>query len=146
MTSKKNNQQRRVLAFDFGTKRIGVAFGQELTKTVTVLAALPARDGIPNWEHLKTIVDEWCPDAFVVGSPINMDGSQSEIAMRAKKFCNRLNGRFHKPSFNMDERLSTFEAREQLMALEPDSKRNISLDSMAAKLILESWFRSQQEA
>ena len=146
MNNKQNNKQRRILAFDFGTKRMGVAFGQELTKTVIVLEALSMRDGIPNWDHLKTIIDEWHPDAFVVGSPINMDGSKSEMAIRAKKFCNRLNGRFHKPSFNMDERLSTFEARTQLMELEPDLKRKVSLDSMAAKLILESWFRSQEEA
>lgn len=137
--------QRRILAFDFGTKRIGVAVGQEITGTATALPVLPAKDGIPDWERLTRLIAEWQPDAFLVGSPLNMDGSQSEMAARARKFCNRLHGRFHKPCFNMDERLSTFEAKSQIMSLESFQGQTISLDSMAAKLILESWFRGQRK-
>lgn len=134
--------QRRILAFDFGTHRIGVAFGQELTATAKPLPILPARDGIPDWQQIEALIKEWQPDAFVVGLPVNMDGSAGPITPRARKFGNRLHGRFHKPIFSMDERLSSFEAKQKLE--HAGNKNSIGLDSMAATLILESWFREQQ--
>ena len=78
----------------------------------------------------------------VVGVPLNMDGSEGPITPRARKFGNRLHGRFHRPIYTMDERLSTVEAKEKLS--EVNHKNSIGLDSMAATLILESWFREQQ--
>ncbi len=143
MPKSNSGGRRRILAFDFGTKRIGVAVGQEITGTASTLAALPAKDGIPDWAELAKLIAQWQPDAFLVGNPLNMDGSKSEMAIRARKFCNRLHGRFHKPSFSMDERLSTFEAKSQIMTFDSRQGQNISIDSMAAKLILESWFRVQ---
>lgn len=137
--SPKKNQQRRILAFDFGTKRIGVAVGQELTGSATPLAPLAANNGIPDWDLLKVLVDQWQPDAFVVGIPLNMDSSNSDMAIRARKFCKRLHGRFHKPSYGMDERLSSFAAKSEIAAAPKTT--NTSIDSMAAKLILESWFQ-----
>lgn len=133
--------QRRILAFDFGTHRIGVAFGQELTGTATPLPILPARDGIPDWQQIEGLIQEWQPDAFVVGLPVNMDGTEGPITPRARKFGNRLHGRFHKPIHTMDERLSSIEAKEKLASA--TQKNSIGLDSMAATLILESWFREQ---
>lgn len=136
-----NKTQRRILAFDFGTHRIGVAFGQELIGTATPLAIIPARDGVPDWQTIAKLVEEWQPDAFVVGMPLNMDGSEGPITPRARKFGNRLHGRFHRPIHSMDERLSSVEAREKLH--NSSIKNSIGLDSMAATLILESWFREQ---
>lgn len=133
--------QRRILAFDYGTHRIGVAFGQELTGTATPLEILPARDGIPDWQQIEALIKEWQPDAFVVGLPVNMDGTEGPITPRARKFGNRLHGRFHKPIHTMDERLSSIEAKEKLASA--NQKNSIGLDSMAATLILESWFREQ---
>lgn len=124
------------MGFDFGTHRIGVAFGQSLTGTARPLPMLPARDGIPDWSALEKLVQEWQPDIFVVGLPYNMDDSESELLRRAHKFGNRLNGRLHRPCYGMDERLSSFEARGQLMRGEADAQ----LDSLAACLILEGWF------
>ena len=135
---------QRILAFDFGTQNIGVAFGQTFTGTATPLKPLRARDGIPNWEQIASLIQKWQPHAFVVGNPINMDGSDNEITKRARKFKNRLEGRFHKPSFGMDERLSSFDAESQIMDSGQKSA-NISVDSLAAKLILESWFRIPSE-
>jgi len=137
-----STSQRRILAFDFGTHRIGMAFGQELTGTASPLPILPARDGIPDWLQLERIIHEWQPDAFVIGLPLNMDGTEGPITPRARKFGNRLHGRFHRPIHTMDERLSTVEAKEKLA--EASNKTRIGLDSMAATLILESWFREQQ--
>ena len=81
---------RTVLAFDFGTKSIGVAVGQEITGTASPLAALKARDGIPDWNVIEKLYEEWQPQLVVVGLPLNMDGTEQEVTQRAKKFANRL--------------------------------------------------------
>ena len=135
----------RVLGFDFGVKRIGVAVGQSLTGSASALKPLPARDGVPDWEVVARLVREWSPDAFVVGLPLNMDGSESEMCQRARKFANRLHGRFGKPAHLMDERLSSFEAKGLAMAQtgERDFGR-FSVDGLAASLIVESWLALQQ--
>lgn len=132
----KKTREFSVMGFDFGTKRIGVAFGQTLTGTATTLRPVPARDGIPDWQTLDKLMAEWQPDAFLVGLPYNMDDTESELLMRARKFGNRLNGRYAKPCYGMDERLSTFEARGQRMRGESDAQ----LDSLSAQLVLEAWF------
>jgi putative holliday junction resolvase len=126
----------KVLAFDFGTKRIGVAYGQSLTGTAQALGVIPARDGIPDWRELETLVVQWQPDAFVVGLPYNMDDSESELLIRARKFGQRLEGKLHKPCYGIDERLSSFEARGELLRGESTG----AVDSLAARLILEAWF------
>lgn len=123
------------LCFDFGTKRIGVAYGQSLTGTAQALQPLAARDGVPDWQMLEKLVQQWQPTAFVVGLPYHMDDSESELLLRARKFGQRLEGRLHRPSYGMDERLSSFEARGQLLRGESTAQ----LDSLAAQLILESW-------
>lgn len=134
---------QRLLAFDFGTQRIGVATGQRLTATAQPLAPLKARDGIPDWDLLQRVIDEWQPDAFVVGLPLNMDGSPSDMSRRAKKFAGRLEGRFHKPAYTHDERLSSYEAKGLVIA--QGGSRDFgthSVDGLAAQLILESWMNS----
>jgi putative Holliday junction resolvase len=132
---------RTLLAFDYGTRNIGVACGQELTGTARELPALKARDGIPDWDQIARLLQEWEPDLLLVGLPLNMDGTDSELCQRARKFGNRLNGRFGKPVQWMDERLSTFAAKEE--ARERGHRGNYGkdpIDSIAARLILESWF------
>lgn len=128
-----------LLAFDFGTQRIGVAVGQTMTGTATALAILPAIDGTPDWQKVEKLIHEWQPDAFVVGIPLNMDGTESQMSIRARKFGKRLYGRFGKPCHEVDERLSSFEVKHRLA--EQDKKMNAQqpIDSLAAKLILESW-------
>ncbi|MCP5163244.1 MAG: Holliday junction resolvase RuvX [Hahellaceae bacterium] len=132
------------LCFDFGTRRIGVAVGRDALGTATELAPLPAKDGVPQWPMLEKLVGEWLPDGFVVGLPLNMDGSENEMSLRATKFAKRLQGRFGKPFFMMDERLSSFEAKGMVMQKggDRDFGRN-SVDGLAACLILESWFAAQ---
>ena len=107
-----NDEPVSALGFDYGTQRIGVAFGQSLTGTAQRVCVLKARDGIPDWDQIEALIGEWKPNLFVVGIPYNLDGSESELMVRAIKFANRLNGRFHKPSYSMDERLSSVEAAE----------------------------------
>ena len=108
------SELRTFLGFDFGMKNIGVAVGQELTKTANPLTVIKAREGIPNWDQIKTLLDQWSPQLLVVGLPLNMDGSEQEMTAAARRFGNRLNGRFHIPVDWQDERLTTFEALDQL--------------------------------
>ena len=105
-----------LLGFDFGTKQIGVAVGQIITQQARELCNLKARDGIPNWEQIEALIKEWQPDALVVGLPLNMDGSPSDMCVRAEKFARRLNGRFNLPVHTHDERLTTFEAKGQRLS------------------------------
>ncbi len=119
------------MGFDFGTGKIGVAVGQTVTRTASALAVIRARDGKPDWDQLDTLVAEWQPQLFVVGLPLNMDDSISEMAEAAKRFARRLEGRYQTPFSMMDERLTSFEARET--ATEDE------IDAIAARLILESF-------
>lgn len=138
-------QIKSVLGFDFGTHRIGVAAGQSLTGTAIALETIKAQDGIPHWVALEKAMDEWQPDCLVVGLPLNMDGTIAEMSRRARKFANRLHARFNRPCYLMDERLSSREAK-QLHFLAGGSAhfRQDPVDSIAARLILESWFQTQQ--
>ena len=88
-----------VIAFDFGTKSIGCAVGQSITGTAQSLPAFKAQDGIPNWEAIEKCIQDWQPERLVVGLPLNMDGTEQPLTLRAKKFANRLHGRFNLPSY-----------------------------------------------
>ncbi|AWB67201.1 Holliday junction resolvase RuvX [Saccharobesus litoralis] len=136
--------QRLIMAFDFGVKSIGIATGQEITGTANPLQSIKARDGIPDWQELGKIINEWRPDLLLVGLPLNMDGTEQELTHRAKKFANRLHGRFGFPVDTWDERLTTVDAKAQLF--DQGGYRNLQkdkVDALSAKLILESWFENQ---
>ena len=128
------------LAFDFGTQRIGVAFGQSLSSTAQPVKVLKASDGKPDWNEVQGLIDEWRPDVFVVGLPYNMDGSDCELLSLAKKFAKRLHGRFGKPCYGMDERLSSVAAIEQVIEEGGAAKKVKAIDDIAAQIILENWF------
>lgn len=131
-----------ILAFDFGTTRIGTAVGQRVTGTATPLAPIRARDGAPQWPELDALIQEWQPEALVVGLPLNMDGTLSEMSHRARKFANRLQARYRLTAYLMDERLTSHEAKGMHLSRggRADFKAH-SVDGLAAQLILESWFR-----
>ncbi len=137
------NMSKTVLGFDYGLKNIGVASGQTVTASASELPPLKAKDGIPDWNAIENLLNEWQPDCVVIGLPLNMDGSDSELSQRARKFGNRLHGRFGVQVHLMDERLSTREAKS--IAREQGHKGNYRenpVDSLAARLILESWLGS----
>lgn len=132
-----------ILAFDFGTKSIGVAVGSRITNTASPLAALAAKEGIPNWQLLEKLIKEWQPDFCVVGLPLNMDGSEQPLTDLARKFGNRLHGRFGVQVKYQDERLTTASVREELFAR--GGFRELSkgrVDSAAACTILEDFFQT----
>lgn len=128
------------LAFDFGMKSIGVAIGQEVTGTASPLDALKAMDGIPNWDEVGRIIQEWQPHCLLVGLPLNMDGTEQPITANVKRFAGRLSHKFQLPVHQHDERLSTVDAKEKLFALGGYKKLTKGkVDSVSACLIYESW-------
>jgi putative Holliday junction resolvase len=129
------------LGFDFGLKRIGVAVGQDLTRSATGLVTLTAVKDKPDWNAIAALIGEWHPQALVVGLPLNMDGTENELTKRARRFSNQLRERFRLPVHLMDERLSTIEA-ERLIA-QAGSKHDRDSDKLAAQLILRSWIEHQ---
>lgn len=140
--------QRTVLGFDYGRRRIGVAVGQEITGTATELASLPAREGVPDWPALERLVQRWAPDALVVGVPYHMDGREHELTGQARRFARQLQGRFHLPVHEVDERLSSHEAEaiaaERRAAGHPRRIRKGDIDRLAARIIVEDWLRLQE--
>ena len=132
-----------LLSFDFGTKSIGVAVGQQLTGTARPLTAIKAQDGVPDWNIIEKLLKEWQPNLVIVGLPLNMDGTEQPLTARARKFANRLHGRFGVQVELHDERLSTVEARADLFARGGFRALNKgSVDSLSAVIILESWFEN----
>ncbi|MCU4674874.1 Holliday junction resolvase RuvX [Catenovulum sp. 2E275] len=143
MQTKSPIGQRTVIAFDYGLKSIGVAVGQEMSYSTRSLPALKAQDGIPNWQLIEQQLNEWQPDLLIVGLPLNMDGTEQEITQRAKKFANRLHGRFGYQVETWDERLTTVDAKAYLF--EVGGYRNLTkdkIDSKSAEIILMSWFEN----
>ena len=125
------------LAFDFGTRRIGVAVGQAITGTASPLAELPARDGTPSWEEVEGLLAAWRPAALVVGLPLDAQGRETPLARRARRFGNRLRGRYNLPVYFVDERLSSREAEAR------GGGRKV--DALAAAVILETWLGRRRE-
>ncbi|MFT5704747.1 MAG: putative Holliday junction resolvase [Shewanella sp.] len=133
-----------VLGFDFGTKSIGIAIGQSLTGSANPLQSIKAVDGIPKWEEIGLLIEEWKPDLVVVGLPLNMDGSEQEMTQRAKKFANRINGRFGVKIATQDERLTTADAKARLFEMGGyKALTKGQVDAMSAVLIIESYFENQ---
>ena len=134
----------RIMGFDFGTKRIGVAFGQTITKTAQALKNIRATAGEPDWQALDQLVKQWQPDAMVIGIPLNMDGTEQPLSQAARAFAEKLGVRYHLPTFETDERLTTKDARERLFK-EGGYKalQDGQVDQVAAQLILENWFHTK---
>ena len=136
-----NSGTKVILAFDFGLKHIGVAIGQEITNTAQTFFSLDAKNGEPDWSQLDLLVKEWNPKLMVVGNPLNMDGSDSEIKKNSDKFSDLINKRYKVPVELMDERLTTREAKARLKS-EEGSFISSGKDThqIAAQIILENWF------
>jgi putative Holliday junction resolvase len=135
-----------LLGFDYGTKQIGVAVGQMITGQARELCILKAQNGVPDWQKVEALLREWQPDAIVVGLPLNMDGSPSDMSERAEKFARRLHGRFNVPVHMQDERLTTYEAKGQRLSQgQHGSYRDNPVDALAAALLLESWLAAYAE-
>jgi putative Holliday junction resolvase len=133
-----------LLAFDFGTQRIGVASGDTLTRTARPLKTLPVRGG-PPWAEIEGLIRELTPSLAVVGVPYNMDGTDAVLTHAAREFGRELERRFHLPIAFVDERLSSRDAEAQLRTARAQGwkRRRVThadVDMIAAKVILERWY------
>jgi len=126
--------QASYLAFDYGTKRVGVASGNTLMHLATPLRTI-ALEGDARFAAIARLIDEWKPDALVVGVPCHPDGAPHEMTARAKKFARQLQGRYGLTVHEVDERYTTTEAHAMGAA---------DVDAASAALILEQFFREQQ--
>lgn len=134
-----------IMAFDFGTQKTGMAVGQSLIESANPLALFPMKDGIPNWDELLKIVKQYQPNLFLVGLPLNMDDTESELSARARKFARRLRHQTNIETVMVDERLTTREARDELEHYQAQGRgKKISADSIAAALFIESWYRNPE--
>ena len=127
----------QIVAFDFGIKKIGVAVGQTETNTSSPLHVIQNKDNKINWNEISIVLDEWKPDLILIGKPLNMDGTDSEIMKKVDKFFQKLKSTYEAEYQYVDERLTTFEAREILKENEKDF-----VDANAAKILIDSWFEN----
>ena len=131
-----------VMAFDYGLRNIGIAIGQNITKSASTFYAIKAKEGEPDWTKLDSIVKEWEPALFIVGDPFNMDGTKSEFQKRICQFSTKLKNRYKIRLHMMDERLTTKEAKERIKTESSELKKSANKHSISAQIILEDWFRS----
>ena len=126
----------QILAFDYGTKHIGVAVGQTITRTSSPLTILNVQQEGPDiWRTIVQLVEEWKPDRLLVGQPLNMDGTPSEMMKKVNNIYIKLQAETKIACELVDERLTSFEAKQ---LLEPDSKFT-RIDDLAAKIFLDNW-------
>jgi putative holliday junction resolvase len=134
------------LGFDFGLKRIGVAAGSSLTMGARPIATVPAKEGVPDWQAIDRFLRDWDPAVLVVGVPYNMDGTRSSLADDADAFSAALAARYRRPVEQVDERLSSREAEDQLRQRRSSGERarridRSAIDAVAATVLLEQWLR-----
>ena len=129
----------QILAFDFGTKKIGVAVGQTSTFTSSPLQVISSKDNKVNWNEIIILLDEWKPQLIIIGKPLNMDGTDSEIMKEVDRFFLKLKNIYDAKYEYIDERLTTFEARQIL------EDRNSLVDASAAKILIDNWFEQNKE-
>jgi len=122
-----------VMAFDFGTRRIGVAVGNTLTKAGQPLKIITESSEDARFRAIQTLIKEWQPNRLVVGLPCHPDGTEHEMSAKARRFGNQLYGRFHLPVEWVDERYTS-------AVLEGDPDMRDNLDAESAALILEQYF------
>lgn len=132
--------KRTLLGFDYGTERIGVAVGQEVTGTATPVTTLKTIKGAPDWQQISQLIEQWQPELFIVGLPLNMDGTESDMCKKARRFGNQLNGRYNHEVVWFDERLSSAEAEQ----MKSDQGIQRQTDELAAQVILQTWLNENR--
>ena len=136
-----------VLAFDFGTRRIGVAVGNTLTRVAHPLATIDSGDADARWSAVRALLDEWQPQRLVVGLPVHADGTAHAMTARARDFANELARRSMLPVAFEDERYSSEIARDALAAAGRGARAERAVrDRVAAQIILQAWFDARHDA
>ena len=122
-----------VMAFDYGTRRVGVAVGNSVTRAGQALQTITAANADALFKEIERLLAEWQPNQLVVGLPTHPDGAEHEMTAKSRRFGNQLHGRFNLPVDWVDERYSS-------VVLENDADMHDNLDAHSAALILEQYF------
>lgn len=136
---------QKIIGFDFGIKNIGVAFGQTLTKTAKPLTTIRNKKGSIAWEEITTIIKQWEPNILIVGLPFNMDGTEQTLTQLTKKFSKELQQKFNLPVFYVDERLSTWDAKNKLgihYKAKINKKEQDKINALSAAILIEQWINN----
>jgi len=136
---------RVVLGFDFGLRRIGVACGDTLSGGASPLETVASEPAALRWESIGAMMRTWQPDLAVVGLPYNVDGSDSDMTVAARRFAAELKRRYSIDVATVDERYSSHEAAARLKSARASGVRRrriakADVDAAAACVILERWF------
>lgn len=139
------------LGLDYGVKKMGMALGNSLTGDARRFEVLAMNNGQPDWDNLIGIIVSWQIDGVVIGLPLNMDDSDSMLSKRAAKFARRLKHRLIEKRLSVDvylvdERLSSWQARQTAWTLGLIANERDAIDDIAACLILNSYFESPMRA
>ena len=139
----------QILSFDFGTKKIGIAVGQTITQSSSPLTVIFNKENKVNWQEISQIVSEWKPDLLLIGKPLNMDGTDSDIMTLVEKFTEKLAKLTNIKCEYIDERLTSFEARQNFKELMIDNNKSIKkeiIDANAAKILIDNWFNQNVDS
>ena len=139
-----------VMGFDFGTKRIGIATGQDLTGTAQGVATVGNNGKNGPWNEISDLIHQWQPDMLVVGLPLDKEGAETMLSTAARQFGTELASRFARPVYYIDETLTSRVAESLVAEATPVGKRMIGRqqglrDQIAAELILSTFFNEQSQ-
>ena len=130
------------IAIDYGKSRIGLATGQNITKTANPLKTISAKSGEPNWQELDKVIKSWRPTDIIIGLPIDTNNQHTEITKAVINFAKAIKERYQCPTHYINEAYSTREARWQLSNTTKKNINHLKVDSLAACVILESWMEN----
>ena len=135
-----NQREGNIIEFDFGQKRIGVAIGNNISKSAQALITIESTSSNQKFEVIQKIMDEWQPVSIVVGVPFNVDGSEHKVTNLCKKFAKQLEQKYALPIYLIDERYTSIEASYEIQDKKIDlKKKKLLIDQIAAKIILQSY-------
>lgn len=138
--SSQNQREGNIIGFDFGQKRIGVAIGNNISKSAQALITIESTSSNQKFEVIQKIMDEWQPVSIVVGVPFNVDGSEHKVTNLCKKFAKQLEQKYALPIHLIDERYTSIEASYEIQDKKIDlKKKKLLIDQIAAKIILQSY-------
>jgi putative Holliday junction resolvase len=138
--SSHNQIEGNIIGFDFGQKRIGVAIGNNISKSAQALITIDSASSNQKFEAIQKIMDEWQPVSIVVGVPFNVDGSEHKVTNLCKKFAKQLEQKYALPIHLIDERYTSIEAGYEIQDKKIDpKKKKLLIDQIAAKIILQSY-------
>ena len=133
-------REGNIIGFDFGKRRIGVAIGNNVSKTAQALITIESATNNQKFEAIQKIMEEWMPVSIVVGVPFNVDGSEHKVTNLSKKFAKQLEEKYSLPTHLIDERYTSIEASHELKDKKIDvKKKKLLIDQIAAKIILQSY-------